>query len=108
MKRTFYFLKDSVTGNFYDGGNCDDIGQFDKAAVYFQRKNAEKRMKSLFDQEHAGSWTWYVHWIKNPEYLWYVEENERTQHINKWITLIDERKHLPNWGIEIVAVEVEA
>ena len=62
MKRTFYFLRDSVTGKFYDGKNSDGIVDFDKAAVYFQRKNAENKL----------------------------------------------RKNLPNWGIEIVTVQVEA
>ena len=49
MKRKFYFIKDSVTGNFYEGKSADDISTFDKAAVYFQHKNAEKKIKEYID-----------------------------------------------------------
>jgi len=109
MKRTLYFLKDSVTGKFYDGQTADisDFVEFDKAVVYFQRENAEKKIKTLMNHSYSGSWPWYENWIKDPTYLKYIEVNERDQHINKWNKLIDERKDLPNWGIEIVAVEIK-
>jgi len=101
MKRTFYFLKDSVTGNFYDGGNCDGIGQFDKAAVYFQRKNAEKRMKQLINVKYSGSWEWTEKCLQDYNNLHWGDKAQRRRDVRL-------RKDLPNWGIQIVAVEVEA
>ncbi len=109
MKRTLYFLRDSVTGKFYDGQIADIsiFVEFDKAVVYFQRENAEKKIKNLMRPVFIGSWPWYVNFINDPSYLHWVERNEREQHINKWNKLIDERKDLPNWGIEIVSAEIE-
>ncbi len=109
-KRTFYFLKDSVTGKYYDGQTADIsiFVEFDKAVVYFQRENAEKKIEALMKPSSSGSWLWYVNRIKDPSYLNYIEVNERAQHFNKWNKLIDERKDLPNWGIQIVAVEISA
>ena len=56
MKRKFYFIKDSVTGNFYEGKSADDISTFDKAAVYFQHKNAEKKIKEYIDDAKYIQW----------------------------------------------------
>ena len=102
MKRKFFFLKDSVTGNFYAGSSADVHVPFDKAAVYFQYKNAEKKIKEYINGEYCGSWGWYVKCLTYPDLDWdkkIISENEK---------MIDERKDLPNWGIEIVEVEVDA
>jgi hypothetical protein len=96
MKRTFYFLKDSVTGKFYDGKNSDGIVDFDKAAVYFQRKNAEKRMKQLI----SGSWEWTEKCLTNYDELHWDNKAQRRRDVKA-------RKNLPNWGIEVVEVVVE-
>ena len=102
MKRKFYFVKDSVTGNFYIGQNADDIAPFDQAAVYFQRKNAEEKIKRYVSDKYSGSYPWYVKCLASPDLHW------GKKLINKIEKMIDERKDLPNWGIEIVEVEVDA
>jgi len=101
MKRTFYFLKDSVTGNFYDGENCDNIGHFDTATVYWQRDNAAKRIKRLINVKYSGSWEWTEKCLQDYDNLHWGDKAQRRRDVQL-------RKHLPNWGIEIVAVEVEA
>ena len=102
MKRKFYFIKDSVTGNFYAGLPTDENVPFDQAPVYFQRKNAEKKIKDYLNEKYSGSWPWYVKCLTIPNIRWDVET------ISKIKKMIDERKDLPNWGIEIVEVEVDA
>jgi len=102
MKRKFYFIKDSVTGDFYTGQSVDYISTFDKAAVYFQRKNAEKKIKEYIDDKYTGSWRWHQNYLARPDIVWTDEM------INFYKKMIDERKDLPNWGIEIVEVEVNA
>jgi len=102
MKRKFYFIKDSVTGNFYEGRSADDIVPFDKAAVYFQRKNAEKKIKEYTHERYSGSYPWHVKCLKDPKLHWDQELIDQTK------KMIDDRKDLPNWGIEIVEVTVDA
>ena len=102
MKRKFYFIKDSVTGNFYTGQNADGIAPFDQAAVYFQRKNAEKKIKEYTNERYSGSYPWHEKCLTLPNLHWDKELIDQTK------KMIDERKDLPNWGIEIVEVEVNA
>ena len=102
MKRKFYFIKDSVTGNFYEGRSADDIVPFDKAAVYYQRQNAEKKIKEYVNEKYSGSYPWHVKCLTIPNLHWDQELIDET------IKMIAERKYLPNWGIEIVEVEVAA
>ena len=102
MKRTLYFIKDSVTGNFYAGKSAEDIVPFDQAPIYFQRKNAEKKIKEYVDGKYSGSWPWNVKCLTYPDLHW----DKKT--ISKTKKMIAERKDLPNWGIEIVEVEVAA
>lgn len=100
MKRKFYFIKDSVTGNYYAGANADSIVTFDEAAVYYQRKNAVKKIKRYISNRYGGSWPWYENCLKDPDFHW--EDSSKLRR------MIKERTGLPNWGIEIVEVEVEA
>jgi len=102
MKRKFYFIKDSVTGNFYTGSTADILVPFDKAAVYFQRKNAEKKIKEYTDERYSGSYPWHVKCLTIPNLHWDKELIDETK------KMIAERKDLPKWGIEIVEVEVDA
>ncbi len=102
MKRKFYFIKDSVTGNFYEGKSADDILTFDKAAVYFQHKNAEKKIKEYIDDNYSCSWPWLQKCLTLPNLHWSKELVDKTK------KMIAERKDLPNWGIEIVEVEIDA
>jgi hypothetical protein len=101
-KRTFYFLRDSVTGKFYTGQNTY-IDTFDKAAVYFQRKNADKKLNELLSAKHCGSWPWI-------EKQWTTyDDKHQGQYalVKESIKLVNERKHLPNWGIEIVETDIK-
>ena len=102
MKRKFYFIKDSVTGNFYAGQSADNIVPFDKAAVYYQRKNAEKKIKEYTHERYSGSYPWHVKCLTYPDLHWDKKLIDQTK------KMIAERKDLPNWGIEIVEVEVDA
>ena len=99
-------MKDLITGKFYTGESLS-IEPFDKAAVYFQRKNAEKKIKELTKSIYGGSWPWLeLHWTGNVKELddypkKYPEEIERCT------KLVNERKNLKDWGIEIVEIIVE-
>lgn len=95
MNRTFYFLKDSVTGRFYTG-QSNYIDNFDKAAVYFQRKNAEKKIKDVL-----YSWDLGMKHIEK-----YTEVYLSRDIYEDVKAKIDQRKDLPNWGIEVVEIEV--
>lgn len=100
MKRKFYFIKDSVTGNFYAGQSADGIVPFNQAAVYFQHKNAKNKIKEYVKEKYIGSWPWFVKCLTHPVLHWDKE------FISKIKKMIAERKDLPNWGIEIVEVEI--
>jgi hypothetical protein len=100
MKRTLYFLRDSVTGKFYNGENCDNIGRFDTAAVYWQRENAAKRIKRLVNVKYSGSWEWTEKCLQDYDNLHWGDKAQRLRDVQL-------RKDLPNWGIEIVSAEIE-
>lgn len=105
MKRTFYFLKDSVSGKFYTG-QSDFRSDFDDAAVYYQEKNAKKKIKDIIH-----------YWEHNQKYdsKWYKENftdlsEESYKDYVKKAKIIDaevaKRKGLKDWGVEIVSKEV--
>ena len=103
MKRSFYFIQDSVTGQFYDGQSVDGFVDFTTAAVYFRLKNIENKIKENTSLKHTGSWTWYEkYWVNEIEF---DNESQMDFH-NKIKKLVTERKYLPNWGMKIVEVEV--
>jgi len=103
MKRKLFFLKDTVSGNFYGGEGADELLSFDKASVYWQRKNAEEKIKRYVKEKYTGSWGWYEKIINNNPNLPWGDEM-----VNNYKKMIAERKNLPNWGIEIVEVEIDA
>lgn len=97
MKRTLYFLKDSVSGKFYSGQSIYLV-DFKEAAIYFQEKNVIKRRKELVDK-----WKWHAGNI----IFWKGDTDKK-----KWAKEIEgdvnARKSLPDWGIEVVSREIEA
>ncbi len=100
QSRTFYFLQDSVTGNFYTGEN-NTIEDLSTAAVYFQSKNAEKKIKDIIcSWEHQDEYA--DHWIK----LKKSESKEEKAWAKKEKQDVISRKNLENWGIKIVSKKV--
>jgi hypothetical protein len=94
MKRMFFFLRDSVTKKFYTGQNVH-LADFSQAAVYFQKANAEKKIKEMSSPKRAGNWSWY----ETLSAVGFSASKAEMREVNR-------RKNLPNWGIEIVEVEV--
>lgn len=92
MKRDFYFLKDSVSGQFYTGQH-DYMSDFRNAAVYHSEKSAISHIKGI-----VSSWE---HNLKYP-----LEEKYRKEHVEQGIPwpndLTQERKSLKDWGIVVV------
>ena len=98
MKRKFYFIKDTVSGQFYTGQE-NDLADFSEAAVYYSEASAKKKMKVLtddweFDHEYSDGWLKE----KGTDKKWAKEKNKNAS----------KRKNLPLWGMEIVSVEVKA
>ena len=97
MKRTFYFLKDSVTGNFYFGHKyIEKLVELDGASVYHNEDNAKKMLRQIVTE---WKWTESVvdDWIADKNSVKYGKTMKR---------MVNQRKNLPNWGIEIVSGEV--
>lgn len=80
-----------MSGLFYTGQN-NWRGSFSDAAVYCGEFSAKNKIKQLLNPKYTGSWEWYkIHAIS--------DEEKRD---------VAQYEHLPNWGIEIVAVIVSA
>jgi NADH:ubiquinone oxidoreductase subunit len=92
MTRDFYFLKDSVSGQFYTGQN-EYMSDFRNAAVYHTEKSAVNHIKGI-----TQSWE---HHVKYPTEEKYREEFEKTQ--RPWPNdMVKERRNLFDWGIVVV------
>jgi hypothetical protein len=98
MKRTLYFLRDSVSGSYYNGNLPDgpkkDEGfvEFDCAPIFVNEKNVKTKLKYLVEK-----WVWAEGCLP----VW--KKEKRCVGMDKMVT---QRKDLPNWGIEIVTVEL--
>ncbi len=101
MNRKFYFLKDSVTQKFYTGESYY-INSFNNAAVYYQKKNVEKRLKELIKKWEWYQENWTIQGSKLGDYA-----KQQIKFVKENTELVNERKNLPNWGIEIVEVVVK-
>lgn len=92
MTRCFYFLKDSVSDQFYTGQH-DYMSDFRNDAVYHTEKSAIAHIKGI-----SRAWE---HNLKYP-----TEEKYRKEFIEQnrpWPNdLTDERKNLKDWGIVVV------
>lgn len=98
MKRTLFFIKDTVDGKFYTGQN-NDLADFSGAAVYYSEDSAKKKIKQitnawLHDQE------WADHWLK--------EKSTDKKWAKEVKNGVIKREKLDKWGMEIVSVEVKA
>jgi hypothetical protein len=102
MKRKFYFIKDTVTGQFYTGQE-NDIADFSEAAVYYSNASAEKKIKSIIedwddDHQFADSWINDAKKGVGTSLRWAKEKKNN----------VLKRQNLDQWGMEIVSVEVKA
>lgn len=102
MKRILYFLKDSVSGKFYDQSN--DLVDFKKATIFFMYKSVQERRRELINrwEWHAGnvtSWKDDAGKTQELDKKKFAEEIERD---------INARKNLPDWGIQVVCRIIEA
>lgn len=98
MKRSFYFLRDSVSKQFYTGFYTQ-IDRFERAAVYFTREEVEEKLKKLINKEYTGSWENLQRGL--PHY-----DKRCKKAYKKDLELVNERKNLKDWGIEIIEVEI--
>ena len=93
MKRTFYFLRDSVTGKFYIN-NTTLFGVLKHANVYHNKGEAKADLRNktkIWEFAKSSLPTWQTGcpcWARDV-----------TKQVEK-------RKNLPNWGIEIVEITV--
>jgi hypothetical protein len=103
--RTFFFIQDSVTEEFYTGQN-NWRSDFANGAVYYQEKNAQKKIKDIIRAwEHDQKFDY--DWVKenwkdlNPDSY---KENLKAAKVSD--EEVAKRKSLKNWGIEIVSKKV--
>ena len=97
MKRKFYFIKDSVTGNFYFSHKyLESLVELDGASVYHSEDNAKKMLRQI-----VTKWKW----TESAVDVWIADENS-VQFGKNMKRMVNQRKDLPNWGIEIVSGEV--
>ena len=99
MKRKFYFIKDSVTGKFYLGHKyLSQLVDFDDASIYHNEDNAKKMLRQIVNK---WKWTESVvdHWIADKNTIKHGKTMKR---------MVNQRKTLPDWGIEIVELEDDA
>lgn len=101
MKRSFFFLKDSVTGQFYTG-QCEYRAEFAGAAVFYTEANAKKKVKT-----HINGWERTQNGLE-----YWLDRARKGQCEKEWAeeqkTDVLARKNLPNWGIKVVSVSVKA
>jgi hypothetical protein len=81
--RTFYFLRDNVSKQFYTGEH-NQISNFNDAAVYYKEKNAKLKIKEIISN-----------WLHDQKYPY----GNRLEEVNL-------RKNIENWGIEIISRDV--
>jgi hypothetical protein len=107
--RTFFFLKDTLSGEYYNGeGNWKQT--FYEAAVYHQKQNAIRGMKRVMD-------SWEAQDRHNQYWVDYVKKKKKNQTEKEWesdkkkverdVKEVEERKNLKDWGIEIVSGEIK-
>ena len=97
MKRKFYFIKDSVTGNFYFGHKyIENLVELDGASVYHNEDNAKKMLRQIVTE-----WKWTENVVDD----WIADKNS-AKYGKTMKRMVNQRKDLPNWGIEIVSGEV--
>ena len=97
MKRSLYFLRDSVTGKFYLGHKyLSHLVDFDDASIYHNEDNAKKMLRQI-----VNKWKWTESVVDH----WIADENT-IKHGKTMKRMVKQRKTLPDWGIAIVPVEL--
>ena len=97
MKRTFYFLKDSVTNKFYWSHKyVENFVELNGAPDYRNEDNAKKMLQQI-----VTKWKWTEGVVDD----WIADESsvEFGRTVKR---MINQRKDLPDWGIKIVSGEV--
>jgi hypothetical protein len=101
MKRSFFFLKDSLTGKFYTGEQ-NYLSDFSDAAVFHSEANAKKKLKV-----HMDKWTFTQDGLD-----FWADRAKKGLCDKKWAKeekdSVVSRQDIKDWGIEIVSVEVNA
>ena len=96
MKRSFYFLYDSITGKFYTGQN-NWLTDFDRAAVYHSHDAAKTKVKAVinswkFSQKHRDSYAARVKPTNAGDVAWLKDLDDGiATHCNA-----------KDWGVKIV------
>ena len=94
MIRSFFFIRDSLTKQFYSSSR-NDLGTFAEAVVFLQRKNAEKGIRDRF-----------FHWEIYLERTDTKKGNPVSEYIRRNFIEAKKRQELKNWGMEVVEVKV--
>ena len=97
MKRTFYFLKDSVTNKFYWSHRyVESFVELDRAPDYRNEDSAREGLQQI-----VTKWKWTEgvvdDWINDESSVEFGRTVKR---------MINQRKDLPDWGIKIVSGEI--
>lgn len=88
--RTFYFLQDSISKEFYTGQN-NWMSMFQDGAVYYKEDNAIKGMKRVING-----------WLHEQKY---AKGKELPDGFDQ--TEVNLRKNIENWGIVIVSGKIK-
>ena len=97
MKRTFYFLKDSVTSKFYwNHKYIENFAELDGASVYHNETNAKKMLQQI-----VTKWKWTESVVDD-----WIADELGSKYDKTMKRMVNQRKDLPDWGIEIVSGEV--
>ncbi len=105
MKRTFYFLRDSVSGQFYTGQNNRMADGLTGAAVYHGEANAREKIRDIRKSwEHQQKFG-YDYWKASTFPAMFDEKNQKELLRRDGEVVL--RKNLPNWGIIIVDSTLE-
>lgn len=95
MNRTYYYLRDTVTGQYHVDTH-NNLGNFDKAVTFLSEKNAIKgREDRILSSEMRLRWCEPSK--THPSYKYAMEVWQGMK----------QRSKLPNFGIEVVSVTVE-
>ena len=97
MKRNFFFLKDTVSGKFYWSHKyIENFVELDGAPDYRNETNAKKMLQQI-----VTKWKWTESVVDD----WIADESS-VEFGKTMKRMVNQRKDLPNWGIEIIEVVI--
>lgn len=95
MNRTLYFIRDSLTKQYYiDKRN--ELGDFANAVIFHQQKNAEKGVR-----DRLNKWEFDLG-LANTK-----KSDSSYEHCMERSKEAKLRKKLINWGMEVVSVNIQ-